>query len=855
MTILTRYLSLITSFISLKSIKFLFSWLLFLLLGMMLLLTCLSLYLYYNQDQIKGSIVSTLNKQLQSPVSVNGPIYLSLFEDFPSVSLSFPKISVQAMEQEQVADYALLSAERLSLSFSLLDIFRGRYLLQQLSISDASIDLRFDEQGNPNYRIWQSDSSSSSENASFAIQKLVLRRVRLNYVNASEHQLLSARLTDADFKGDFSQRKFNLRARASLESGSLQLDGRHFLRNQQLGLELSMEVDLDAETVRFPDSELRLNRERLQLQGFHRWGEPAETELNFSAEKFRAAQLLAFYSDESGFFNDLDVDGELNINGRWHYVAGLPEFKLQASLRDARLHYKPYQLRYKGSTLIEASYTRQQLLSLSFNKLQLQQKADRLSGHIQYLEKSGKLTGSVQGQIQLEHYRDLLAQWDLTSVSGTAGLNHQFQFFPGTEKPVLLSGKLQLNEVSARYRQQHIRSLQAVARIEAGQKLLKLQVDEMQLDSMQLKCQLEVLNYPALYDEKAGPFGIRGELFADKWHWQSADNSAASSTPMPSKLDLRLVVDKLYWHDYQFDGLDVQLNGKPDDLRIRLDNWQLADGGLSGLLNWKVQATGHQLRGSMSGKQLDISKLFKRFHNFDQEFLTGNHLSGKLDVKLSMLMPFDKDFNLISQQMELIADLDLQQGGLHNFDPMNSLSRFVDAKELQDLRFQRLTNHIEINSGIIDIPEMDINSNAARLAISGKHTLDNAYTYFIQVSLSDLWKKRQKQISFDAALAENRPDGGVKLYLVLEGKGSDFKIRYNKIEVREQLRQSAAAARTDIKRLVKEELDGTARQKQYENERLDDIVPISIEADTLEKVPEKEFDPVYLRKPKSRRGG
>jgi hypothetical protein len=150
---------------------------------------------------------------------------------------------------------------------------------------------------------------------------------------------------------------------------------------------------------------------------------------------------------------------------------------------------------------------------------------------------------------------------------------------------------------------------------------------------------------------------------------------------------------------------------------------------------------------------------------------------------------------------------------------------------------------------------MDINSNATRMSISGKHTLDNAYTYYIQLSLSDLWKKRQKQITFDPNLAEEKPEGGVKLFLVLEGQGEEFSIRYNKLDVSTQLKQGATAVRKDLGKLIKEELDGTARQKTYENNRLDDIAPIPVEADTLQKEPEKEFDPVYLRKPKSRRGG
>ena len=87
------------------------------------------------------------------------------------------------------------------------------------------------------------------------------------------------------------------------------------------------------------------------------------------------------------------------------------------------------------------------------------------------------------------------------------------------------------------------------------------------------------------------------------------------------------------------------------------------------------------------------------------------------------------------------------------------------------------------------------------------------------------------------------------------GKDGDFDIRYNKLQVRQALREQAGAVRKDIGKLVREELDGTARNRTYENDRLNDIVPIEAEADTLEIPKEKDFNPVYLRKPKSRRGG
>lgn len=831
-------------------------YLVYTLTALLLLVALLATYVYTHEDEIKQQIIGNLNQRLNSPVQVNGPIYISWFEDFPSITLSFPNLQIEAVENAQPAGYALLEAGRLSLSFSLLDLYRGQYQLSQLTITDAAIDLRFDEKGEPNYYIWKSDSSTTG-NTQFAIQKLVLRRVKLLYRNASENQLLSAQLTDADFKGNFSERRFQLQAKAALEGGSLQLDGRQFLKNQPLQLNLAMEVDLDAKTIRFPDSELRLNRERIRLSGFHRWAEPLETDLQFSAEKFRAAQLLALYDASTPILGKLSVDGELQLQGRWQYSKGQPSLNLKASLGDARLSYPDYDLKFTGGTQIAVQYTRTQGLDLQFTQIRLNQTNNKLQGSMRYRQQGNLLSGQLAGSVQLEDYRKLLRAFDISEPAGTASFNQTFRFKPGEKTPVTFGGTLSLNNAQFQYGTYKLRQLQLTANInEGGKPDLQLDLQSLQLDSIQINGKMQIGNYPALYDTKAGKVRIAGKLAANRWRWSTEVSTAGEAAPLPDAvLDVDLSVAQLFWYDYQFNQVNAHLQGEASNLRINLKQASLAGGTVRGPLHWQEISTGYRLQGSLQGKNLGVSRLFSEFNDFGQQFLTHKHLSGKLDASASILLYLDKNFDLLPNQMEVLADLDIRDGALTNFEPINALSRFVDANELRNLKFQRLTNHIEIVGGKISIPEMDVNSNAARLSIAGEHMLDNSYKYFIQVSLSDLWQKRSKKISFDPNLAENRPDGGVKLYLTLEGKDSDFTIGYNKLEVRDQLRQQAKEVRKDIGRLVQEEIDGTARNRTYENNRLNDIVPIETEADTLEIPKEKEFDPVYLRKPKSRRGG
>lgn len=839
-----------------QPLRYFFRWLLYSLAALLIILMGGVSYIYTHEEEIKQEIVVALNQRLKSPVSVGGSIYVSWFEDFPSITLSFPNLSVAALEKDQPADYALLSAGRLSLSFSLRDIYRGQYQLQQLTISDAQIDLRFDDTGQPNYLIWKEDSTSTGA-TNFAIQKLVLRRVQLNYQNASENQLLSASLSDADFKGNFSDRQFRLQAKASLQAGSLQLDGKQFLKDQPLSVNLSMEVDLDAQTVRFPNSELRLNREKITLSGYHRWAEPLETDLQFAAEKFRASQLLDLYGGDLALFKELVVDGELQLSGRWQYRNAQPQLEVQARLSEAQLRYATYDLQFKGETLLKARFDRPNGLDLRLEQLKLQNKTDHLTGQLRYLNKANLITGSINGHLELEAYAKLLAEYDIRDARGKAQLQQQFRWQLNEKSGLLFGGGLELQNASMRYGNYQLKQLSAKAQInEKGLPNLRLQISQLQLDSVMLSGTLDLANYPALYTKGAGSLSVSGNIKADRWRWASSTEEEAESVPFPAvNLQLGLEVGRLYWYDYRFNNLKTQLSGNPQNLRIRLEEIDLTGGKLSGLLQWDELPQFYRLQGSLRGRNTNIQQLFAQFNDFDQDFLTQKHLSGRLNSSTTLLLYFDKNFNLLPQKMEVLADLDLEQGGLTNFEPMNSLSRFVDAKELQNLRFQRLRNHIEIRNGKIFVPEMDINSNATRLAIAGEHTLDNEYKYYIQVSLSDLWQKRSKKISFDPNLAEVRPDGGVKLYLLLEGKGADFTIRYDKIEVRDQLRQQAREVRKDIGRLVQEELDGTARSKTYQNDRLDDIAPIAPEADTLEAPKEKDFDPVYLRKPKSRRGG
>ncbi len=830
--------------------------LLYCAITLLLLLGSAVLLLKIYEEEVKRKVITELNKSLISPVQVGGDIYLSLFEHFPAVSLSFRQLQVNAVEYGLAQDYKLASMGRLSLSFSLLDIIRGRYRLHQLSISDASIDLRFDKDGLGNFFIWKNDSNATTADAAFAIQKLSLQRVKMRYSNAADRQDISASFTDADFKGDFRLRRFRLQARATLAEGSLSFNNKTYLGDRPLSLAMALEVDLDQQQLRFADSRVELNREKLTLNGYHRWHNPQQTELHFEAEGFDAGELLSYFRDQNVFLASLGLKGQLALSGKISLSAENSLVNISAQLRDARFNYAPYQLQYTGQTDATADYSRNGGLRLRFDNIRLYRDNEKINGSLSYSDPTSWLQAKLNGNIRLEQWQNMWDSLGLGSASGQVVVDKlQFGYKIGSNSWPEVETSLRFSQVDWKYHTHQLQNSSGKLQT-SGQNFRTLQLSALhaQWNGSQTRGQLNIYNYPALFLTNEGRYSLLGELSFDQfiYHPDTAQNSGNAGSSALERLDLRIKTPRFGYDTYVFEALDTRLSGTPNELRVQLYQARFAKGTFQGDLNWRAKNEGYVLQGALHGDGAGMKTLFTQLNNFDQDFLTDKHIDGQLNFQSTLELHFDKNYRLLLPRLRLTTELRLKDGNLLNFGPLQALSKYVDAGELRNLRFSELNNRINISDSRIDIPNMAINTNAAAFSISGEHDFDNSYTYYVKLSLSDLWAKKQKKISFDPALAEVNLNGGVNLYLVIKGKGADFTVSYDKLSVKTKLKEAAMNSGKDIGRLIREELKGEG-QKAYENNNVDAFTPIEAEADTLVVPKEPEFDPVYLRKPKSRK--
>ena len=194
----------------------------------------------------------------------------------------------------------------------------------------------------------------------------------------------------------------------------------------------------------------------------------------------------------------------------------------------------------------------------------------------------------------------------------------------------------------------------------------------------------------------------------------------------------------------------------------------------------KAQTTPISIEGNI--EQVDIDSLFNAFNNFDQKFITAENISGKITLDFKLLGEMQKG-TLLNDSLHCIANLAIENGVLKHFEPLKRLSKFISLKELETIKFQKLTNAIHIDKGIITIPKMYVENSALNLSVSGTHQLRGAFDYRLQLRLGDvLWRKKKESSTFrpDLGIVEQKETSGGSVYLRLFGNIDSYKVVYDK---------------------------------------------------------------------------
>jgi hypothetical protein len=204
--------------------------------------------------------------------------------------------------------------------------------------------------------------------------------------------------------------------------------------------------------------------------------------------------------------------------------------------------------------------------------------------------------------------------------------------------------------------------------------------------------------------------------------------------PFPD-MDYTIDIARMNYHTYDIRAIKAEMRSTREQmLYVDTLHMELADGvvDLNGYFSAKDRKQIY-LTPNMTFSQLDLDKLLIKFDNFGQDAIVAENLHGRLSGALNGKVHMHADLVPIIDDTELHIDIEVLNGRLDDYEPMQMLADYFQDKNLNRIAFDTLANHLDVQNGELSIPNMRINSTLGFIELSGKQDFDLNMDYIIRV--------------------------------------------------------------------------------------------------------------------------
>lgn len=184
-------------------------------------------------------------------------------------------------------------------------------------------------------------------------------------------------------------------------------------------------------------------------------------------------------------------------------------------------------------------------------------------------------------------------------------------------------------------------------------------------------------------------------------------------------------------------------------------------------------------------EDIAIDKVFQLFNNFDQSSLTHANIKGKTHATIDFHGLFDASFNPVPASVLSDIDVQIENGELINVQSLQYITDYIRSnkwiapfvnenefsEKLRHVKFETLENSIHIENERIDIPLMNIESNALDITLEGSHTFSNYLDYKFGFNLKDV-------------LLSNDGTSGRQIYIFMKGPWENLEFGLDKDALR-----------------------------------------------------------------------
>lgn len=765
---------------------------------LLLLLGGSMVYLYYHQEKLIQPIVSQINNQLEVEVGV-GNIHLS-FREFPMVSVAFSNVFIP--EALPGSKDTLISVETAYLSFRPWDLWKDDIKVSAVSLNNGKVYLRSLPQGKNNWSFWKTSDDTSTVN--IGLRELVARDLLFRY--QSQDALLEDHVDYIRLKGDFNDSKLAVQGKGDVSHRKLRIAD--FTYDRPVAVKADFNLEKDGDGVRVSSKRFSLDGEPVTLMVYLN---DMETDVHITGNQLSASAVSNLLPDAyRDALSWLAVDGVLDMEFSAHIPdIGPSERFLVFALKEGHLKIRDRNLEiHNVQTNGELHFatdvrSRNGALDVEEFRGEIDKGGFNLSMSLEDFNRP-LLQVNADAQLSLDKLFVLAGIDTLRDVKGDASFNLKFQNrFNSLIAPTVRdfisaqsSGSLRIENGAFRFDHSDLlyHNFMAVCSLEKND----LHFDTFSLAAGKsdvalvgrLKNILPFLLVPnesvQLEADAHSRYLLLDELLAAQGEF-TEPYKLTFPDYLTAKLNAR--IDEFHFNAFAAKDARGTCVLSSEGFQAALTNVSTLNGSISRAnLFIDGKSVPYKLQLQASGEKIDMNAMFNAFNNFGQDVITARELHGTLTADLQLKALLTPELNIPEKSITADAKVQLDNGRLVHFEPMEALSRFARIDELRDVRFDRLSNTLRIDGGVIYIPAMDISSNVMDLELEGSHTFENVIDYTVRMDLREALfaERKRKKSEFDDIMVISS-ESGARLWVTMKGPASDPRISIDNRQIRRTL--------------------------------------------------------------------
>ena len=781
----------------------------------------------YFADDIENAVLEKIQANITVPLQVEN-VEFTIYDNFPSASVKFNNLLIA--EDLDFGEDTLLYAKTAYIDISLSEMIENNFSITKIIISNGKLNIKFNEENNPNYLIGKANSNKESK---VKIEEIVLLKSKVLVENLSTKFNMNLETERAII--EFSQS--NIQLQTSAFSKNLTIGKVDYLDNKNINIKANLIVKKD--TIEILKSELEIEEISVKARGIILNNKNLDLEIKL--ENQIISELIPNFPENiknvcKPFIINGNITSEISLHGEISKESN-PLFEMDYTITDGVYELKSIPFRLKNISM-NGSVTNGEQHNFKSTKIIASE----------FISETGK--GYLNGSFTLTNLNNyflnasLKSSWDFEEINqyfedspfknlqgkftGNTNYNGNIAFDKRFKKMFIASthnSTLKFENVQFNYKNFPLPFSINYTDCNFNNNKILFSTFGATIAESDLVFDGETSNLIGYIIGEKDEIDLNGDIKSTYTNLKqlmtiSDISEEKSNTMFPDwiAVNLNTEIKNLSYENFtstNFEGKIQFGNGTLKGFKLTTNS---LDGNIDGDFILTEPKNKHlMLLSDLNFSKINIRNSFHAFNNYGQTFIKENEIKGIGTAEMNIEAHWKPNFILDEKKLKIKSHLVIEKGELIDFKTLENLSSYVSVEDLKHVKFSTLENNIEVEDKIITIPNMEIKSSALSVFISGTHTFNQDIDYNVKLLLSELLSAsfRKKNTEF----GEEEKDGKIfnTVYLKMTGNTEDPKISLDRIRFMEDVSEGIKEEKKTISNIIKEDILQTKEKEKEED--------------------------------------